>query len=164
MSDFKPGDLVIGDDFIFLPGGPYYARVHSYDGFICNFQLINPDTKEIIRDKIYSAPGYCFKHMQKPLRNVLKSKARQAAVRNSFEERTGQNAGPGSWADLVGAYSGNSVPKGAEAAWSDGRTGNWMRNPLSSREGRRGWKYVPHDGGTRKRKAKGRKTLRGRRR
>jgi len=169
MSDFYTGDLAL---YIHISGPPPVlveilgCEENTGPNSMCRIRIL--EARNSSRDPLalYSERDvfrYFLKPYQKPLRNVLNSKARQAALWGSLEQATGQYAGPASWANTVGAYSEISFPRGAEGPWSNGRRGNWMRNPLSSIEGRRGWNYVPYDGGTRKRKSKGRKTRRGRR-
>jgi hypothetical protein len=169
MSDFYTGDLAL---FIHISGPPSVlveilgCEENTGPNSMCRIRILearNSPHDPLALDSERDVPRFFLKPYQKPLRNVLNSKARQYAIRNSFERATGQYAGPASWANTVLKYSGNSFPRGAEGPWSNGRNRYWMRNPLSSIEGRRGWNYVPYDGGTRKRKSKGRKTRRGRR-
>jgi len=133
---------------------------------MCRIRILearNSQDDPLVLDSERDVFRFFLEPYQKPLRNVLNRKARQAALWGSLEQATGQYAGPASWANTVLKYSGNSFPRGAEGPWSNGRNRYWMRNPLSSIGDRTGWKYVLYDGGTRKRKSKGRKTRRGRR-
>ena len=169
MSDFYKGDLA----FYHLISGPPPIQVeiigceeNTGPYSMCRIRLLEARNTELFPhalDSEMNVPRLFLQHYQKPLRNVLNSKARQAAIWGSLEGATGQYAGPASWGNNVRAYSGNRFPKRAEGPWSNGRKGKWIKNPLSSEERRRDWKYVPYEGGTRKRKSKGRKTRRGRR-
>lgn len=53
------------------------------------------------------------------VREIWIRKARHEAIQTGLEKITGLSASPGmGWADLIRAYSGNRVPKGAESAWA----------------------------------------------
>ena len=164
MGDFEPGD------FVTYQNGRFIGRIVECDNFnyirSCDVKL----TEHTPAMESNSIPvGYTMRrlekkflsHSQKPLRNVLKRKGRQSAIRNSLERATGQYAGPASWANTVRKYSGNSFPRGAEGPWSNGRRGNWvrMKGPLIASEKR--WNWVQNAGRSRRRRTKrGRKTRR----
>jgi hypothetical protein len=170
MSDFYKGDLAFYHHIYGPPpiqveiiGCEENTGPHS----MCRIRLLEARNTELFPlalDSEMNVPRFFLQRYQKSLRNVSNRKVRQSAIRNSLERATGQYAGPASWANTVRAYSGNSIPRGAEGPWSNGRKGrSWvrMKGPLIGDEKR--WEYVPYGGGTRKRKSKGRKTRRGRR-
>jgi len=56
---------------------------------------------------------------QKTLSEVLEKKLRNRLIETGLEQNTSLSASPGiGWADLIRAYSGDPVPKGAASAWS----------------------------------------------
>ena len=62
-----------------------------------------------------------------------KSKGMNQAVRNVFETKTGQSAGPGSPANLIRGFAGIKVPKGAEG----GKRSRKARKTKKARKGSR---------------------------
>jgi hypothetical protein len=62
-----------------------------------------------------------------PLNEMIAKKRRHRSIQEALEARTGLNAGPGTWANRVRAYSGNTVPRGAEGAFGNERVSDWVR-------------------------------------
>ena len=137
MAEVKAGDLAIFDSALI---GKIFVEVLNCDnrpGY-CNVRVVEAPERgsSLVVGSVIEVPE-TFVHS--PLRKAVTSKKRQKALQEALEEATGIDAGPGSWADFLREYNGSSVPKGAEAAWSNGQTGEWFKNPLSSGE-RRHWK------------------------
>lgn len=142
-AKFEPGDMALFNSV----AGPVLVKVIDCKNrtSYCNVRVMEPPThaglfgRSFPLDSVLEAPKFFLSHYQKPLRKVLSSKKRRAAIQDALEEAIGQYAGPSSWANIVREYNGSSIPRGAEAAWSNGRKGEWIK------EGR-GWKYSQEGG------------------
>ena len=167
MSDFEPGDLVT------FMNGRFLGRVVECNNLSymdsCEVELTEStpamESNSLPIGYVMTFEKRFLSHSQKPLRKVFSNKAKQKTIKSLLERFTRQNAGPGSVGDRVRAFSGNSLPKGAEGAWSDGRKNNWvrMKGPLIGNEKR--WNLAQIAGRSYRRKSKrGRKTRRDRRR
>jgi hypothetical protein len=146
MAEFEGGDLAIFDSALV---GKLFVEVLNCDErpHYCSVRLIEAPARgsSLGLGSVFEAPKGFLSHYQKPVRNTVSSKKRQKALQEALEEATGIDAGPGSWADFLREYNGSRIPKGAQAAWSNGRKGEWFKNPLSSGE-RRHWKYSQEGG------------------
>ena len=127
MENFDPGDkvgIISWVDRGIVAAGPFTllerssepnmwkTREHPYAHIIySDFFHWQTDSKE-------GGPIPVVKK-QKTLSEVLEKKLRNRLIETGLEKNTGLSASPGmGWADLIRAYSGDPVPKGAESAWS----------------------------------------------
>jgi hypothetical protein len=126
MDDFKPGDRVG-----IMGWGTLKHQVAAGPLTIIRRSNLEPNmwiTKEhpeshiIFSDFFHWAEGLERGDLiprGPSLREICRKKARHEAIQTALENITGLSASPGmGWADLIRAYSGNRVPKGAESAWA----------------------------------------------
>ena len=88
------------------------VRVGGYGDGAENFAIFqNPEEEKTIR----ISDNTCFVEVPCKLDVDVLSKARDQAVRNIYEKATGESAAPGTGpANLIRAFAGIKVPKGAE--------------------------------------------------
>lgn len=126
MDDFKPGDQVgiIGYGKLKdqVAAGP--LTISRRSNLEPNMWITeeHPNSHIIYRDFFHWVQGLERGDLVPrgpSLREICTKKALNEAIQTALEKRTGLSASPGmGWADLIRAYSGNRVPKGAESAWA----------------------------------------------